>query len=465
MKKYITILLIIVMALSITACQETPEEVIVVKKDMERMIEQAQTMPDTSENGQSLKDKTHADNSVSYELSEDNVSIKVDAPVTIPGGTQMSIVRVTPGDFTQEQVSAIWNTLIVNTEMFSTSDEMTKSEIESAIISAKEFIAKAENEEAKARYNAQLSFFESIYNAAPEQREAVKADGTLGTLYMRSYGSSDKTEYIGFQAQDESGAVHFVVSNSYEDETGYHDATLSYTRGMSGFSGDGAPTIERYDLEITDDSVPEQAAELGSPQSAAEQVQVFFNNTNIPFDIAFATLNYDGSSWYYLFHCTRVIGDIPSAFIMGESYYEGGSAEYAKTWTHETLTISIDSAGIRNLQWEAPVEITESVVENSSLIAFSDVQKIFDEMMMVTYGFQAHEAESLAIEVSDIRLEMLRIIEPNAADSGLLVPAWNFYGTRTIKYIDGAENATSSNMILLSVNAIDGTIIDLSKGY
>jgi len=42
--------------------------------------------------------------------------------------------------------------------MFSTSDEMTKSEIESAIISAKEFIAKAENEEAKARYNAQLSF-------------------------------------------------------------------------------------------------------------------------------------------------------------------------------------------------------------------------------------------------------------------------------------------------------------------
>ena len=60
---------------------------------------------------------------------------------------------------------------------------------------------------------------------------------------------------------------------------------------------------------------------------------------------------------------------------------------------------------------------------------------------------------------------MLRIIEPNAADSGLLVPAWDFYGTRTIKYIDGAENATSSNMILLSVNAIDGTIIDLSKGY
>ena len=102
MKKYIAILLIIVMALSLTACQETPEEVIVVKKDMERMIEQAQTMPDTSENGQSLKDKTHADNSVSYELSEDNVSIKVDAPVTIPGGTQMSIVRVTPGDFTQE---------------------------------------------------------------------------------------------------------------------------------------------------------------------------------------------------------------------------------------------------------------------------------------------------------------------------------------------------------------------------
>lgn len=48
MKKYITVLLIVVMALSFVACQETPEEVVVVKKDTERLLEQAAKL----ENGQ-----------------------------------------------------------------------------------------------------------------------------------------------------------------------------------------------------------------------------------------------------------------------------------------------------------------------------------------------------------------------------------------------------------------------------
>ena len=42
MKKLITIFLTLFMLLSAAACQPTPEKLIVVKKDTERMIEQAQ---------------------------------------------------------------------------------------------------------------------------------------------------------------------------------------------------------------------------------------------------------------------------------------------------------------------------------------------------------------------------------------------------------------------------------------
>ena len=41
MKRLVCILLAAMTALSLAACQKTPEEVIVVKKDMERMVEQA----------------------------------------------------------------------------------------------------------------------------------------------------------------------------------------------------------------------------------------------------------------------------------------------------------------------------------------------------------------------------------------------------------------------------------------
>lgn len=42
MKKLITIFLTLFMLLSAAACQPTPEQAVVVKKDTERMIEQAQ---------------------------------------------------------------------------------------------------------------------------------------------------------------------------------------------------------------------------------------------------------------------------------------------------------------------------------------------------------------------------------------------------------------------------------------
>lgn len=95
---------------------------------------------------------------------------------------------------------------------------------------------------------------------------------------------------------------------------------------------------------------------------------------------------------------------------------------------------------------------------------FPDILNIFKKMMFVTYGFQARDMDALILDVTDIRLENVRVIEQNADErQGLLVPAWNFYGTRIRQ--SGENHDTTSKMILLSVNAVDGTIIDISRGY
>ena len=130
MKKLITIFLTLFMLLSAAACQPTPEQAVVVKKDTERMIEQAQEMPTLDlDNGKTLKAKTQAKDALVYELSKDNMILSVNAPICIPDTNGIGISRVVPGSFSQEQISAIWSELIGNTEMFYTSAEMTKPEI------------------------------------------------------------------------------------------------------------------------------------------------------------------------------------------------------------------------------------------------------------------------------------------------------------------------------------------------
>ena len=99
MKKHIAILLIIVMALSFAACQETPEEVIVVKKDTERMIEQA----GSEENGSKLSNLGIPKDRYTFnsEAAEGKLQIYVDANIRTPDTDKLPIRKASIGVFSQ----------------------------------------------------------------------------------------------------------------------------------------------------------------------------------------------------------------------------------------------------------------------------------------------------------------------------------------------------------------------------
>ena len=50
-------------------------------------------------------------------------------------------------------------------------------------------------------------------------------------------------------------------------------------------------------------------------------------------------------------------------------------------------------------------------------------------------------------------------------ESGLLIPVWDFYGYETITYADGQTLTMPDVYSMLTINAVDGSIIDVKKGY
>lgn len=469
MKKTICILLAALTALTVlSGCRKTPESPPVVEKKMENMLEKAQETEHSEKDNLSLKEKTQISiEELAFEETDENVTISVHAAVQVPDGNEMSIIRVTPGDFTQDQITALWNELIGQKEMLKEQNQLTKAEIENEILFHKEKINKAESEEEKSYHEEQLTYYTDLYNTAPESIVPEPADGNL-----ESFDNGSGTAYTGIRTVSADGRIRFSAENSYQGKDGIrHDATFYYSRSYENKTEiiDRQPEIETIEVSIDDKTVPKEALGLRlSPIEAAEQINAFFETVNLPFAASEMMLknDKDNNTWKYTAFCTRLAGDIPSAFILGESYYEqqDGSNSYMESWNYETVTISVDDSGIQGISWEYPVEMIEKVVDDSSLLPFSDIQNIFRKMMFVTYKFQARDIDALILDVTDIRLESLRIIEQNANErQGLLVPVWNFYGTRSRQY--GDEEDTTSKMILLSVNAIDGTIIDISKGY
>lgn len=194
---------------------------------------------------------------------------------------------------------------------------------------------------------------------------------------------------------------------------------------------------------------------------------------------------------YKLYLC-RTVGGIPVSYISGSS---GGSSEMEDAideaikngdsmddmdfsavgeWYYETINVTIDDSGILSFDWFSPLDIGETLVDSATLLPFADIVAKFGRQMQIMYEPRAKEDRytSITFTVERVVLEYQRIAEQGSFESGLLVPVWNFYGSCSAITADGKDvgpNMQSGDGVyafpLVSINAVDGSIIDIQQGY
>ena len=102
---------------------------------------------------------------------------------------------------------------------------------------------------------------------------------------------------------------------------------------------------------------------------------------------------------------------------------------------------------------------------------FDAVMERFDQMVRVKYeGMMADPGwggiRSMEVHVDRIELSLQRIIQPDNIDGGLLVPVWSFFGSiLCTRPQDSFNHAYDPTVPFLTLNAVDGTLIDPMKGY
>ena len=182
MKKHIVILLIIVMALSLAACQETPDEVVVVKKDTERMIEQA----GSEDNGNKLSELGIPDEHYTFnsELANGRLKINVDADIRVPETDTTPIRKASMGVFTQEAVTGIFQYLFEGVQAYDISEtRMTKADYEKLILGYRQTLADKsylENDQTEQEILDLIAIAEEEYEKAPESlSEPSVSNGTM----------------------------------------------------------------------------------------------------------------------------------------------------------------------------------------------------------------------------------------------------------------------------------------------
>lgn len=482
-----------------TACQRTPEAEVVMQRDADRMIEQAQAAPENAPPNMTLKEQYGIPDMLNFTDTgaEGKLVVTVDAEVTAPE-IPLPIVRVEAAQFDQETVSGFWQAAVGDKPMVEKIFVMTKADIEKQIQYFEQVIAgELESVYLPDEAQAELEALRAQYPTAPESIEPVPATDklklmtdTLGNTTLHYYGiqaqSEDETLYIDIRNdRDNKEPITVINYDKNGNETGSSTAPLSRsasiscswrTAGTHCAFGDDTVMLKRTD------PIPNHAAAVLSltPEQAASQVEDFLDNAGLSKTLGIFTIylisNKDvmngipeATAYGYRICCTRIADSLSVAFqynIYTSGGFDSESKGYAPEWHYENMTFNLGDSGMSDIRWEAPMTLLETVTEQAQLKPFSEIEEVARKMLKIKYEPAARDEhiDSVSINIDRVELSLQRVAEQDNFDKGLLIPVWNFFGKYSYTFDDG-QYANTEIGSFLSVNAIDGSIIDVRQGY
>ena len=515
------------LALALLAgCQATPETPVVIQKDLEQMIEKGMANRQTPSPSSAT---TPAEDAIidyaalcahygvpeRYQttITEGNLTISCDVAIELPNTMKLPMAKVEAGRFSQEAVYALFGALCGDTPMVLVPSVWDKAYYEQAIIKAQAELAKETEKNSIRQYNDMINELKEQYKKAPDTMEITPADGTLQIHKFggEEYGGMAGTSTILYATSDlrnQEDPMTFYVQNdadyeettvtSYTDEFGNEQtiAPVSGSRFVFSRGGQGkmrasingkqrtmladvtALSISGGEVDGTllnmmprqaRDIVEQLLSEAGMDDMVIDNISLYSNKREMPADYIEQS-NQTGKdvpeAQAYIFRFLRKINGVKTESSHGRSETRTGGLSFGKQWYYEELTVAVDDEGIANVYWNAPLEVTEVLTDDTAILPFSEITNIFEKMIVIKSDIYISPDREQQIDITHISLSLQRIMEIDSYTTGLLVPVWNFYGTVTGWYNNGEKRTNSLGYTpLLSINAINGSVIDVFQGY
>jgi len=473
MKRVIALLLILMTVIGTSGCQKTPESPIVVGKDHEQMIEQAVSGEKTDD---SAAQQVGAGER--YTIDEPlknaarNLEVYIDAEVIAPSYSTVTTAKVGRHSFNEEECIQYVSALFDGQKTYSGEVLLTKKYMQDSILELKKELAIETDEEKKAQIQGSIEKYEMVLGTMPEGEGMVETpvefvegeSEDIETIFLVSDGSDGIYRTIEIRNDNELrsyGLLYQASENAYPSIVNLWSATISsdIRRGVAEYGDPKTlpdPKISEAEAIAKADTV---LSEMGITDFACKDT-----------DIIFGSINGSVQKAYRLSY-TRKIADVPFNFNSGNdadfgsgSLVDDGKGGYIPVWEDEEMAFIVTNDGIVQFEWLNPYDVLEVVTENTAMMDFESVMNVFKKMIMVVNA-DIPQGTTSKIEISRIELGLMRVLEPNSLDTGVIIPVWDFYG-KNHGEMDG-ENwiLDDPNEPYLTVNAIDGSVIDRGAGY
>lgn len=506
-----------ILAITLTGCASSPEKSVVQEKNMEKMLEQAESKEDTSSYEQVKEELKKKYETYQTQIKDKKlkVTVDVDAKVEVPEVEKLSVYRVSPKKISQSFLDKVRKTLTPDITYYDgrKKDARTKSVVAKEIAGVERWLAEAKKSKDTAmveEYKEELVELKKEYKSVPDQVVLTDypSDNKIQSIKKLYDSDPNDTFYSWLHELHGNGDVFYGVSDRKEgtqcelfvQNSENYGNCLRYECGKNGRAshihgadvGSDIPyTVPKKKGQEPDFTKSGIESEKGQPFTATcvdnEPLTLSEKEAEKKVMILMGQLGLNDYQCYEKGLCSQLVSgmDEGEAFkyrdvyrftflrkldhvfvnnLTGFKYSDGwqGTEYVKKMWENETVVVTVNNSGIADFYYLSPLTINKTVVEKSRIKSFDEIRDTFEKMVVVENAIKESKDEQdakVSIKVTDVKLVYSRISEKDSFDTGLIVPVWNFEGTTLDEFGDERTGT------ILSINAIDGSVINQELGY
>lgn len=455
-----------------TACQATPKEPPVAAKDNTLSDAIQKSNDNTNLNNQLNIPNKYEDN---YSIGPNNLKVTISANIKTPEKEVFPVIEVVPDKIDKEKMDSIVNNLFGDVQIYESSmikQTLTKTEIEEEIFKLKNQLNnpnsdfnKIENYKDMEEYELyhqrvkdRILELEILYNKAPESIEETPLAITEDSL---------KEGAEAFVYDDNNKKIYFYVSANEYEKGRANSFTCFYPRN----------NIEGL-FTTNDDSIPEinEITAINLANNLVEKLSI----DNMIFNRLIVVDGFQDSSYkqYDVIFTKSYNGIMETYTVQEQGEIEFDTNIYTFPWFYEKIIIRVDNYGINFIQWFSPSKENSVLTENVEILGFDKVMELFKQYIEFKAAWADNDENIISrqLYIDEITLGTMRISIKDSTDKYMVIPVWDFFGYTVDKYNEQQpggweldENNEFINKVeahsFLTINAIDGSIIDRALGY
>lgn len=467
MKRIFSISLIVIITIMLLlGCQATPKRPVVIGKDTEQMIDSAKEGGE----GSVILKAVDAPDTYKADLAnaKGNIVVHVDANVILPNTDKIPTATVDKQEFSQETADKLMKLLLQGQTLYDVKSyfQPTKADIQKRLTELYAMRAGTIPVQVDSGdLDGSIQLWEQRLAEAPE---TVQKNPALTTFHKNGAKGLEPYDYIeGITEINGKSAYFYIRNQTQENKISVIFVNSSQSPDLMGGTFQPVNMINGVsDANISKPSVSIEQVQAQTDAFIHELGLAHLVHSVTELGIKVGTVPNEGVNQQpqnlksvYIVRFEREVNGAPITYTrdQGTAVEDG----YAASWPYEAITFVIDDSGIIEFYWTSPYTEPEIVTDDTKLLPFPEIKQVFEKMIMVKNSWT--EGTSVQMDIDTVQLGLMRIVTPNQGNTGVLVPVWDFFGTTTYK--NDEEQLSRPRDSLLTINAVDGTVIDRSVGY